>query len=288
MSEEAKPMPAWKVKQLEQKKKMQEAHEAELRKREQKFQSEMAKKGIETSADFVGQDKAQTAAGKLEPPQKPTATATSTSSAKSSPGRGSNGKQSVKDRWMSGFSAAEEQKLDNYKSLDETRSKCAQVWLNKEIMKLIRELRRRGKPATEEVILPFKDKKSNLANKKYVVFRPFFDETANIFEAVAGTLKAAKSRNIVWYDAEDPLFQDRDGDVLVFLMKDRLQMKKGDITFTTHPLIKLMRKDSVDRGLTVIPARDLELAEELETKRKKLEAMLENFVAEGVGEVVET
>lgn len=50
-----------------------------------------------------------------------------------------------------------------------------------------------------------------------VKFGTLFNETGDVFEALGGTLRAAKKRKIVKFDAE-MLLQARDDDVDIFLL----------------------------------------------------------------------
>ena len=81
----------------------------------------------------------------------------------------------------------------------------AAAWTDKEIRKLISEIKQRGVP--------------NDNGQQTIKFGQLFDETADIFEALSGTCKTAKKYKVVAYDAEQ-LWQGQNTETLITLLKE--------------------------------------------------------------------
>eukprot|EP00042_Codosiga_hollandica_P058997 m.898444 g.898444 ORF g.898444 m.898444 type:complete len:477 (+) comp60025_c0_seq10:756-2186(+) len=105
------------------------------------------------------------------------------------------------------------QSSEDLEELDE-RALAAAEWVNKEIRKLIVEIRSRGAPTPTA--------------PAEISFGQLFYETDNIFEALAGTLKTAKKYGVVDYEG-DLLFQGKNDATMITLLKeqhDGIEVKK--------------------------------------------------------------
>eukprot|EP00050_Salpingoeca_kvevrii_P022717 m.131067 g.131067 ORF g.131067 m.131067 type:complete len:647 (+) comp9803_c0_seq1:592-2532(+) len=92
-------------------------------------------------------------------------------------------------------------------SSHDKRQLDAVKWTDKEIRKLIREIQRLSPDGVEPA---------------QVKFGPLFEETANIFEALAGTLLTAKKKKVVDYDGQ-LLLQRAHDDVVITLLKTSIE-----------------------------------------------------------------
>lgn len=93
---------------------------------------------------------------------------------------------------------------DEYEKLDK-RAIDAARWTDKSITRLISEIKERSTP--------------NGSGQPTITFGKLFDETANIFDALVGILKAAKKYRCVHFDG-DQLWQGRDDGVVITLTKE--------------------------------------------------------------------
>jgi hypothetical protein len=112
--------------------------------------------------------------------------------------------------------ADEQESIASPAQIAEKRKLDAIKWTDKEIRKLISEIVRLGAQSPD--------------GKHEVSFGTMFNETANIFEALSGTLKTAKKHKVVHYEG-DLLLQGAHNHVVITLLKTEIEDSSPD-TYT--------------------------------------------------------